>query len=113
MRFKKVKSEQRQKGYISEKEKKSIAEEIKRQLAEYDRKHAIEMDALILWILHTKFNFGPKRLREFYDSFANEIKELVDRYELEDSDDIWLCTFKLKDKGIDLEAWHRETEVKR
>lgn len=93
---------------LTKEEQKAMNIEIKKQLAEHDRKHGLEMDALILWVLHEEFNFGPIRLRKFYDSFAVAIKELIARYDLEDTDDIWLCTRKLKDRGIDLEAWHKE-----
>ena len=89
-------------------ERKAMDAEIKRQLAEYDKKHGLEIDALILWVLNDEFGFGPKRLRRFYDCFADSIKALIDRYELDDADGIWLCTRKLKDKGIDIEAWHNE-----
>lgn len=90
-------------------EKKGMNLEIQRQLAEYDRKHLIEIDALILWVLHDKFGFGPKRLRQYYDSYLTSIHDLVKRYELDKDDDIWLCTQKLKDIGVDVEAWHKET----
>ena len=35
-------------------EKKAMNLEIQRQLAEYDKKHATEIDALILWVLHSE-----------------------------------------------------------
>ena len=38
-------------------------------------------------------------------------KELVSRYEMEDQDDIWLCTQMLKRIGVDIEAWHKESEA--
>lgn len=41
-------------------EKKAMNLEIQRQLAEYDKKHATEIDALILWVLHSEFGFGEK-----------------------------------------------------
>ena len=37
-------------------------------------------------------------------------KELVSRYEMEDQDDIWLCTQMLKRIGVDIEAWHKESD---
>ena len=88
-------------------EKKALNLEIQRQLAEYDRKHTMEIDAIILWILHEHFGFGPKRLRRYYDEFGPAIRELVDRYECEDQDQIWLCTYKLKEYGIDLDKWKK------
>lgn len=89
-------------------EKKAMDMEIQRELAEYDRKHALELDALILWVLHDQFGFGPKRLRQFYDSFTVSIDDLLKRYEMDASDQVWLCTHMLKQYGIDLEMWHQE-----
>lgn len=89
-------------------EKKAMNAEIARQTAEWDRKHLIEIEALILWELHEQFGFGPKRLKRFYDNFAKDIEKLVDRYCLETSDKVWLCTYKLKEYGIDIEEWHEE-----
>lgn len=66
-------------------EKKAMDLEIQRELAEYDRKHIAEIDATILWVL-------------------------VSRYEMEDQDDIWLCTQMLKRIGVDIEAWHKESD---
>jgi len=76
---------------FSNAEKKAMEMEIKRQLAEYDRKHTLEIDAMILWTLHEQFGFGEKRLKRFYDSFARGLNELSGRYELDDSDQAWLC----------------------
>jgi len=90
------------------KEQKAIDEEILRQCAEYDLKNADEIDALVLWLLHEKFGFGKKRLRAFYDYFSTEIKALVNRYEMDADDSVWLCTRKLKDYGIDISEWNKE-----
>ena len=90
-------------------ERKAMEMEIKRQMAEFDQKNLREIDAIILWELHEQFGFGPKRLKQFYQSFHERIKELINRYELEDSDAAWLCTQKLKDvEGIDLDEWAKE-----
>lgn len=89
-------------------EKKAMNLEIQRQLAEYDKKHATEIDALILWVLHSEFGFGEKRLRRFYDRFNKAIAELLERYVMEENDKVWLCTYLLKQYGIDLEKWSEE-----
>lgn len=44
---------------MSAAEKKAMDLEIQRQLAEYDQKHLVEIDAMILWVLHERFGFGP------------------------------------------------------
>lgn len=83
-------------------------QEIRNQLAEYDRKNELEIDAMVLWVLHEEFGFGLKRLRQFYDAFSSTMDELIDRYVMDDSDQPWLCTYKLKEIGIDLEEWRKE-----
>ena len=44
---------------LSAAEKKAMDLEIQRQLSEYDQRHLIEIDAIILWVLHDRFGFGP------------------------------------------------------
>lgn len=86
-------------------EKKAMNMEIQRQCAEYDRKNAIEIDARVLWILYAKFNFDLDQLREFREEFEPTLKALCERYEMTDDDDeLWLCTHKLKEIGLDLYA---------
>jgi len=91
-------------------EKKAIDMEIQRQLAEYDRRNALEIDAMILWQLHKQLGFGVKRLKRFYDNFALAMDALIKRYEIEDSDKLWICTYKLKEIGVDIEKWNNEQQ---
>lgn len=92
-------------------EKKAMDLEIQRQFAEYLSKSENEISAIILWELHEQFGFGQKRLKNFYIHFGKSVKELITRYELENSDDIWLCTRKLKEIGVDLDEWKKHMEV--
>lgn len=90
-------------------ERKALNIEIQKQLAEYTRKHALEIDSMFLWYLHEEFGFGLKRLKQVFTGFAPKIEELCNRYEMHDEgDDIWLCTYKLKEIGADLEEWEKE-----
>lgn len=89
-------------------ERKAMNMEIQRQLAEYTEKHRLEIDALILWVLHAQCGWGETRLRRFYDSMGDEISALVKRYEMDDGDDVWLCTEMLKRIGVDIAQWVRE-----
>ena len=82
-------------------EQKAMNMEIQRQLVEYDRKNELELDAIILWELHTQLGLGPKRLKKFFDGFSDALNALVNRYEMDISDDVWLCTHKLKEIGVD------------
>lgn len=58
-------------------EKKAMDMEIKQQIAEYDQKHAIELEALYMYVLHEQFGFGAKRLRRLHDALIPVIEELV------------------------------------
>lgn len=85
--------------------------EIQKSFAEYDRKNANEIDATILWILHEGFGFGHDKLKKVHSVFAPRIKELCDRYEMTDKgDELWLCTYKLKEYGLDIEELNRGIE---
>lgn len=63
---------------------------------------------LVLWELREQLGFGNKRLKKFYDNFSRGIEALIRRYEMEQGDDVWLCTYKLKEIGCDLEKWEKE-----
>lgn len=91
-------------------QKKSMEMEIRRQLAEADKKDSLEIDSMILWILHDKYGWGKRKLKDFFDTFTQELKALTDRYVMEDCDTVWLCTRKLKDAGIDISEWLAESE---
>lgn len=89
-------------------EKEAMEIEIRKQIAVETRKHEDEIVALVLWSLMEQLGLGEKRLKRFYDGFEPSIKGLLDRYEMDDADDAWLCTKKLKDKGIDIVKWREE-----
>ena len=89
-------------------EKKAMDMEIQRQIANYTLMHNRELEAMILWTLHENFGFGPKRLKRFSNKFVVAVEILVHNYELDNSDDAWICTHKLKAYGVDLEQWEHE-----
>ena len=93
-------------------EKKAINMEIRRQLAEMVKNNMEEVDATVLYVLMTEFGFGKKRLRRFHDIFCEQITALVNRYEMDSDDDVWLCTEMLKRRGIDINQWNKELESK-
>lgn len=93
-------------------EKRAMQMEIQRQLGEYTEKHEQEIVSTVLYVLHKDFEFGKVRLRRFYDSFDICLKDLVERYNLEeDEDKVWLATYELAKYGIDLDIWKEESEA--
>ena len=95
-------------------EQKAVDKLIGEQAAEFERKHADEHDAMILWVLHTQYGWGEKRLRQFWDAYRSAHMELIRRYETYDSawDDAWICKQKLLEAGIDFSSWPHEWNLK-
>lgn len=87
---------------------KAMDAEIRRQCAEYDEKNTREITATVLWCIHKEFGAGKIKLKRFYKGFDRAIRDLINRYHLDDADAAWLCTRQLKEYGIDLEEWERE-----
>lgn len=93
-------------------EQRAMDMEIERQLAEWNLKNARELASMSIWILHEEFGFGPERLKRFFMAFHKNIDELNARYRPDkgedDLDSKFLCSLKVKEYGIDLDAWERE-----
>ena len=62
----------------------------------------------MLWEIRQITGWGEIRLKRLYDRLDVSLDELIKHYEAGDEDVQWLCTRKLNDEGIDIEAWHRE-----
>lgn len=90
---------------LSKKGRGAVSREILLQLLEYDKKNEIEIDAMLLYVLHTQFGFGKKRLRKVYEAVGESFNDLEKRYELNETDNPWLCTYLLKADGIDILEW--------
>lgn len=95
-------------AHLTNNEKKALELETRKILAEETRAHKKEMAAMILWVLHETEGYGPKRLRRVFDKFDKSIDELIAHYELDNTDSVWLCTYKLKEYGIDINKWFEE-----
>ena len=95
-------------------EKKALDMEARRSLAEYTRKHELEIEATVIWQIKRvlEADLGNEvdvsLLKRLYDGLDVELNKLIDHYEMDDGDAQWLCTKKLMDEGIDIEAWRRE-----
>lgn len=94
-------------------EKKAFEIIMRRYEAEWDKKNAKELDAMFLWELHERYGWGHTRLKRFYMGFHKALNKLVERYEMENTSEekIWLCTYKLKEYGVDLDEWEKECNM--
>ena len=93
---------------LTKAERKALDIEVQKAIAEMDKKNTKEIDAMVLWVLHEQFGFGPERLKRFHDNFIVELRDLVNRYEMPMTDASWLCTRKLERYGIDLDEWYEK-----
>lgn len=83
----------------------------KEAVAEMNRENEDEIDAMVLYILHEEFGFGEKRLRRFYDRFSQSLRDLGERYGMNEYDDrLYLCRKKLREAGIDISKWAKEAD---
>lgn len=89
-------------------EQKALDMEARRSLAEYTRKHELEIEATVLWQIKHITDWDEGQLKAFYQDFDVTLSKLIQHYEMGSEDAQWLCTKKLKDEGIDIEAWRRE-----
>ena len=94
---------------LTAKEQEAMTKEINRQIAENYKQWLVNLDAMVLWTLHTYLGFGEKRLKQFYEEFTKQHVELMKYYGC-DGDDGRLCIYKLRGIGIDLLAWAKELE---
>lgn len=89
-------------------EEKALNQAINEQIVANDRAFDMDKESSILWMLHTQFGFGPKRLKLAWKLFCAETLKLREYYLMDQEDDGWLARQKLKDIGCDIEEWYRE-----
>lgn len=85
--------------------KQIMLHEIHQQCLAVDRAFTLDMDTTYIWTLHKKYGWGLKRCKQFYmDVFAEHLR-MREFYEM---DELYPERYKLKEKGIDIEAWYNE-----
>lgn len=79
--------------------------EVIKEVDSYFERKCLDMDTVVLWILHSRFGFGPVRLRRFFDGYLKEVRELQDQYGDYAADRM---REGLKRIGVDVGAWEKE-----
>lgn len=83
----------------------SMMHEINRQILAKDKEYQLDIDTMVLWTLHQCYGWGSARLKKFYVAMMKEHLRMREFYEL---DDLYPERYKLKEKGVDVEAWYDE-----
>lgn len=89
-------------------EQRALDHAINEQIVRNDLTFDMDKESSILWMLHTQFGFGPKRLKKAWDLFYAETRKLREYYLMDQADEGWLARQKLKEIGCDIEEWYRE-----
>ena len=89
-------------------EQRALDHAINEQIVANDQAFDMDKESSILWMLHTQFGFGPKRLKKAWDLFYAETRKLREYYLMDQADEGWLARQKLKEIGCDIEEWYRE-----
>ena len=92
-------------------EQQALINAINKQIVEQDRQFEMDRDSSILWMLHEQFGFGPKKLYRAWKHMYADSKKLQDWYEMGPEDGGWLCRYKLKQYGVDIERWYRDEGI--
>lgn len=83
--------------------KAAMNREINAQLLEADKRFTLDVDSMVLSTLHHEYGWGPKRCKDFYVRMFRHHMEMRKFYEI---DDLYPERYKLKEAGIDVEAWY-------
>ena len=98
---------------LTAKERKAMDMEINRQLAEKDKQYAADVDAMILYVLMSRYGWRKKRLKDFWKAFVEEHKALREFYLMDDpGDNEWLAHTKLKEIGVDVQQWYDDLDMR-
>ena len=89
------------------KQREIMNHEINKYVIEVNDQYQKDFDAMIVWYVHVHLGFGKKRLRRFYDGFRKEYERLIEHYQMQ-GDTGWLCRYKLKEIGVDIDEWVKE-----
>ena len=85
--------------------RKAMMHEINQQILAKDKEYQLDIDTMVLWTLHQCYGWGPARLKKFYGAMMKEHLRMREFYEM---DDLYPERYKLKEKGVDVEAWYEE-----
>lgn len=85
--------------------KEALQKEIHNRLVEQERKVSIDIDTSVLWVLYVRYGWRKQRLKAFYNALFEEHRNVRQYYDI---DDVYPERMKLKEQGIDVEAWYDE-----
>ena len=95
-------------AHLTSSERKAMKMEIKRELIQMADRYTEDIQSVFLYWLHVKKGYGKKRLRQSWEDIVALQEELMEYYQMDVPDMVWVCTRKLKEIGVDIESWRKE-----
>ena len=95
-------------AHLTSAEKKALDLEVRRETVRINDLYMADLDATVLYYVHTRYGFHKKRLRDFYIGFREFYNKLVEYYVMEQHEGAWVCRLKLKELGIDIDELRKE-----
>jgi len=85
------------------KQKKVLKEQCKKEFFNLLERYNYQVALQVMYILHFKYGFGKKRLREFFELLKAMQARHIEYYEVKDDDVPDICEIKLREDGINIE----------
>ena len=87
---------------LRQENRKRIEAEAKKAVDEYLLKKCIDLDTVVMWILHRRFGFGAERCKRFYDQYRPTVDGFREQYD----DAIYMKMREdLSRDGIEIKKW--------
>ena len=82
-----------------------IKAEAAKQVNEILLRRCIDLDTVVMWVLHRRFGFGKERCKRFFDEYKPVTDNFSERY---GADKYAVMRNDLMRDGIDIERWETE-----
>ena len=92
---------------LNAKERQVLNQKVNEMLIMRHGEFADDVDYMILYILHNRFGFGLRRMRQFYEAFITENDKLIKHYEMPDAG-VYIARQEMNAIGCDFEKWNNE-----
>ena len=89
---------------LTEAQNKALDASIYHRIAEDMREHNINLCATILYAYSQIEGAGKKRCERFWEKLNPLLNDLLKRYDLNQSDETWICTTKMERIGVDVKG---------
>ena len=89
-------------------QRKALLQECVKEFDTLTKNFEYDVNVKLFYLFHFKYGFGIKRLLQLSKDMKEIFEGLHSRYELPESEDVWLCKKKLAEKGIDVDELLKE-----